>query len=133
VENKGKEVEVWPGLVPFSKGPSFVEVLKAGSVDVVKKGPVMGGNSSGSKVVPVVHCEPDFLPAARVLDADLRTALDCSTLEPFDPLGKDQHRRPLGKSYRPRASLKFEISKLRTWSKRVKNSDGLCGIFLCRR
>jgi hypothetical protein len=119
VENKGKEVEVWPGLVPFSKGPSFVEVLKAGSVDVVKKGPVMGGNSSGSKVVPVVHCEPDFLPAARVLDADLRTALDCSTLEPFDPLGKDHHRCPLGKSYRPRASLKFEISKLRTWSKRV--------------
>lgn len=61
----------------------------------------------------------DFLPAVRVIDADLRSALDCSTLESFDPLGKKQPRRPLGKSYLPRASLKFKISKLRTWSKRV--------------
>jgi len=108
VENKGKEVEVWPGLVPFSKGPSFVEVVKTGSVAVVKKVPVMGGHCSGSKVVPVDHCELDFLPTVRVLDADVRSALDCSTLEPFDPLGKDQPRRPLGKSVLPRASLKFQ-------------------------
>jgi hypothetical protein len=113
VENKGKAVEDWLGLVPFSKGPSFVEVLKAGSVSVV------GGHFSGSKVVLVEHCELDFLPAMRVLDADLRSALDCSTLESYDPVGKDQPRRPLGKSYPPRASLKFEISKLRTWSKGV--------------
>jgi len=85
----------------------------------VKKVPVMGGRFSGSKVVPVEHCELDFLPVVRVLDADLRSALDCSTLESYDPVGKDQPRRPLGKSYPPRASLKFEISKLRTWSKRV--------------
>jgi hypothetical protein len=44
VENKGKAVEDWPGLVPFSKGPSFVEVLKAGSVSVIKKGACCGGS-----------------------------------------------------------------------------------------
>lgn len=57
MENKGKEVENWPGLVPFSKGPSFVEVLKAGSVAVVNKVPVVGGRLSGRKVVPVEHRE----------------------------------------------------------------------------
>jgi hypothetical protein len=67
----------------------------------------VGGRFSGSKVVPLEHCELDFLPAVRVLDADLRSALDCSTLESYDPVGKDQPRRPLGKSYPPRASLKY--------------------------
>jgi hypothetical protein len=47
--------------------------------------------------------------------------LICSTLESssFDLLGKDQPHRPMGKTFLPHASLKFEISKLRTWSKRV--------------
>lgn len=35
VENKGKEVEAYPGLVPFTKGPSFVELLKVGSAAIV--------------------------------------------------------------------------------------------------
>jgi hypothetical protein len=65
-----------------------------------------------------------------VIDADQRSALDCCTLESpsFDLLGKDQHHRSMGKDQPhrlmgktlfPHASLKFEISKLRTWSKRV--------------
>jgi hypothetical protein len=53
VENKGKEVEAWPGLVPFTKGPSFVEVLKAGSAAVVKKVPIVGDHFSRRKVTPV--------------------------------------------------------------------------------
>jgi hypothetical protein len=70
-------------------------------------------------VTPV--CELDLLPAVRVIDADRRSALDCSTLESlsFDLLGKDQPHRSMGKTLFPHASLKFEISKLRTWSKRV--------------
>jgi len=121
VENKGKKVEAWPGLVPFTKGPSFVEVLKAGSAAIVKKAPIVGGRLSGRMVTPVDQCELDLLPAMRVIDADLRSALDCSTLESssFDLLGKDQPHRLMGKTYLPHASLKFEISKLRTWSKQV--------------
>jgi len=42
VENKGKKVEAWPGLVTFTKGPSFVKVLKAGLAAVVKKAPTCG-------------------------------------------------------------------------------------------
>jgi hypothetical protein len=72
-------------------------------------------------VTPVDQCELDLLPAVRVIDADRRSALDCSTLESssFDLLGKDQDHRPMGKTFLPHASLKFEISKLLTWSKRV--------------
>jgi len=80
VENKGKKVEAWPGLVPFTKGPSFVEVLKAGSAAAVKKAPIVGGRLSGRMVTPVDQCELDFLLAVRGIDADLRSALDCSTL-----------------------------------------------------
>jgi len=70
-------------------------------------------------VTPV--CELDLLPAVRVIDADRRSALDCSTLESpsFDLLGKDQPHRSMGKTLFPHASLKFEILKLRMWSKRV--------------
>jgi hypothetical protein len=53
VENKGNEVEAWPGLFPFTKGPSFVEVLKVGSAAVVKKVPIVGDHFSGRKVTPV--------------------------------------------------------------------------------
>jgi hypothetical protein len=118
VEIKGKKVEACPGLFPFTKGPSFVEVLKAGSAAGVKKAPFVGGRLSGILVTPV--CELDLLPAVRVIDADRRSALDCSTLESpsFDLLGKDQPHRSMGKTLFPHASLKFEISKLCTWSKR---------------
>jgi len=121
VENKGKEVEAWPGLVPFTKGPFFVEVLKAGSAAVMKKVLIVGGRFSGRKVMPEEQCDLDLLLAVRVLDADLRSALDCSTLESssFDLLGKDQPHCLLGKTYLPQESLKFEISNLRTWSKRA--------------
>jgi len=107
VENKGKEVEAWPGLVPFTKGPSFVEALKVGSAVVVKKVPIMGGRFSGRKVTPVEQCDLDLLPTVRVLDADLSSALDCSTLESssFDMLGKDQPHHPQGKTYLPHAKL----------------------------
>jgi hypothetical protein len=120
VENKGKEVEAWPGLVSFTKGPSFLEVLKVGLAAVMKKVPIVGDHFSGRKVTLVEQCDLDLLPAVRVLDANLRLALDCSTLESssFDLLGKYQPLRPLGKTYLPHASLKFVISKLRTWSKR---------------
>jgi hypothetical protein len=121
VENKGKKVETWPSLVPFSKGPSFVEVLKAGSAAAVKKAPIVGGRLSGRMVTPVDQRGLDLLPPVRVIDADLRSALDCSTLESslFDLSGKDQPLRLMGKTYLPHASLKFEISKLCMWSKRV--------------
>jgi len=121
VENKGKKVEAWPGLVSFPKGPSFVEVLKAGSAAVVKKAPMVGGRLSGRMVTPVDQCELDLLPAVRVIDADLRLVLDCSILESssFDLLGKDHPHRLMGKTFLPHASLKFEISMLRTWSKWV--------------
>jgi hypothetical protein len=78
-------------LAPFSKGPSFVEVLRAGSATIVKKAPIVGGRFSGRMVTPVDQCELDLLLAVRVIDADLRLALDCSTLESssFDLLGKD--------------------------------------------
>jgi hypothetical protein len=98
-----------------------VEVLKAGSTAVVKQVPIVGDRFFGRKVTQVEQCDLDLLPAVRVLDADLRSALDCSTLESssFDLLGKDQPLRLLGKTFLPHASLKFVISKLRTWSKRV--------------
>jgi hypothetical protein len=110
VENKGKKVEAWPGLVPFTKGPSFVEVLKAGSAAVLKKEPIVGGRLSGRMVTPVDQCELDLLLAVRMIDADLRSALDCSTLESssFDLLGKDQPHHPMGKTFLPHASLKFQ-------------------------
>jgi len=129
MENKGKEVEAWPSLVPFKKGPSFVEVLKAGSAAVLKKVPIVGDRFSGRKVTPVEQCDLDLLPAMRVLDANLRSALDCSTLESssFDLLGKDQPLRLLGKTYLSHASLKFEISKLRMWSKRVIGFNKVLG------
>jgi len=44
----------------------------------VKKAPFVGGRLSGRLVTPV--CELDLLPAVRVIDADRRSALDCSTL-----------------------------------------------------
>jgi hypothetical protein len=110
VENKGKKVEAWPDLVPFTKGPSSVEVLKAGSAAVVKKAPIRGGRLSWRMVTPVDQCELDLLLAVRVIDADLRSALDRSTLESssFDLLGKDQPHRPMGKTFLPQTSLKFQ-------------------------
>jgi hypothetical protein len=103
------------------KGSSFVEVLKASLAAVVKKVPIVGDRFFGRKVTPVEQCDLDLPPMVRVLDADLRWVLDYSTLESslFDLLGKDQPLRLLGKTYLPHASLKFEISKLLTWSKRV--------------
>jgi hypothetical protein len=76
----------------------------------VKKLPIVGDRFFGRKVTPVEHRDLDLLPAVRVLDADLRSALDCSTLESssFDLLGKDQPLHSLGKTYLPHASLKFQ-------------------------
>jgi hypothetical protein len=42
VKTVGKEEEVRPGLAPLWKGPSFVEVLRSGSVLAVKKEPIVG-------------------------------------------------------------------------------------------
>jgi hypothetical protein len=42
VKTVGKEEEVRPGLAPLWKGPSFVEVLRFGSVSAVKKEPIVG-------------------------------------------------------------------------------------------
>jgi hypothetical protein len=46
VKTVGKEEEVRPGLAPLWKGPSFVEVLRFGSVSAVKKEPIVGGRHS---------------------------------------------------------------------------------------
>lgn len=43
VKTVGKEEEVRPGLAPLWKGPSFVEVLRSGSVSTMKKEPIGGG------------------------------------------------------------------------------------------
>jgi hypothetical protein len=73
-----------------------------------EEGAFRGGRLSGRMVTPV--CELDLLPTVRVIDADRRSALDCSTLESpsFDLLGKDQPHRSMGKTLFPHANLKFQ-------------------------
>jgi hypothetical protein len=93
VNNEGKEEEAKMGMVPCWKGPSFVEVLRLGSV------PFVGGSRSRLSVASVEPCVLDFLPSVRHAEDDLRTAVDCFSLEspPLELLDKDRLICPLGK------------------------------------
>jgi hypothetical protein len=121
---KTVEEEVRPGLAPLWKGPSFVEVLRSGSVSAVKKEPIVGGRHLGWMASPEEQCALDLLPMVRHVEVELRSVVDCFSLEssPLELLGKDRHFRPKGKKVLSRSNLNFENSKseysrMHTWNK----------------
>jgi hypothetical protein len=85
VNNEGKEVEAKMGMFPCWKGPSFVEVLRSGSV------PFVGGSCSKLSAESAEPCVMDFLLLVRHAEDDLITAVDCFSLEspPLELLDKD--------------------------------------------
>lgn len=93
VKDEGKEEEAKLGMVPCWKGPSFVEVLRSGKV------PFVGGSCSKLSAASVEPCFLDLSPSVRHAEDDLRTAVDCFSLEspPLDLLDKDWLICPLGK------------------------------------
>jgi hypothetical protein len=102
-----------PGLAPLWKGPSFVEVLRSGSVSTMKKEPIVGGRYSGWRASPEKQCALDLLPMVRHAEVEPRSVVDCFSLEspPLEPLGKDRHLRPKRKKVLSRSNLNFENSK----------------------
>jgi hypothetical protein len=130
INNEGKVEEAKQGLVPYWKGPSFVEVLRSGTVHFAR------GSRSRLSVASAEPCVLDLLPSVRHAKEDLRTAMDCFSLEspPLELLDKDQHAPselldidkpfcPLGKKLHAHSNLKFEFSKRRTWSKQGNRSN----------
>jgi hypothetical protein len=119
VKKDRKEEEVRSGLPPFWKGPSFVEVLRLGSVSAVKKVPIVGGRLSGWMASLAEQCALDLLPTVWHAEIELRSAVDYFSMEspPLDLLDKDRHLCPQGKKLLSRSNLKFENSKMRMWSK----------------
>jgi hypothetical protein len=109
------------GLAPKWTGPSFVEVLRLGSVTVVKEMFFMEGRRSSLRDSLVEPCALDLISAVRFAEEDQRSAVDCTSLEypPLDLLDKDQPRSPLGKKPLTRPNSKFKILNLRRWSKLV--------------
>jgi hypothetical protein len=103
VNNEGKEEEAKMGMFPCWKVPSFVEVLRSGSV------PFVGVSHSRLSAALVVPCVLDFLPSVRPAKDDLRTVVDCFSLEspPLELLNKDWLICPLGKKLFSHS--KFEI------------------------
>jgi hypothetical protein len=119
VKTVGKEEEVRPGLAPLWKGPSFVEVLRSGSVSAVKKEPIVGGRHSRWRASPEEQCALDLLSMVRHAEVEPRSVVDCFSLE--SPL-LCQHLRPKGKKVLSRSNLNFENSKseysrTRTWNR----------------
>jgi hypothetical protein len=119
VKEDGKEEEVRPGLAPVWKGPSFVEALRSGSVSAMKKAHIVGGRQSGWRALPSELCALDILPLVRHVEVEPRSTVDCFSLEylPIALLDFDRQLRPQGKKIISRSNLKFEILKMRTWSK----------------
>jgi len=113
VKTVGKEEEVRPGLAPLWKGPSFVEVLRSGSVSTMKKEPIVGGRYSGWRASPEKQCALDLLPMVRHAEVEPRSVVDCFLLESLllELLGKDRHLRPKRKKVLSRSNLNFENSK----------------------
>jgi hypothetical protein len=113
VNNEGKEEEAKMGMFPCWKGPSFVEVLRSGSL------PFVGGRHSRLSAMLAETCVLDFLPSVRHAKDDLRTAVDCFSLEspPLELLNKYRLICPLGKKLLSHSNLKFEFSKRLTWRK----------------
>jgi hypothetical protein len=119
----GKEEEVRPGLAPLWKGPSFVEVLRSGSVSAMKE-PIVGGRHSGWRASPEEQCALDLLPMVRYAEVEPRSVVDCFSLEspPLELLGKDRHFCLKGKKVLSHWNLNFENSKseysrMCTWNK----------------
>jgi hypothetical protein len=108
----GEEEEAKIGLAPHWKGPSFVEVLRSGSLSAAGK---LGAGSD----LPVSSCLLDFLMSVKSVGEEIRTAVDCSSLESAVPglLGKDRSFYTLGKKTLFPSILNFERSKRNTWSK----------------
>jgi hypothetical protein len=69
------------GLAPKWTGPSFVEVLRSGSVTIAKEVPFMGGRRSSLRDPLVEPCALDLISAMRLAKEDQRSAVDCSSLE----------------------------------------------------
>jgi hypothetical protein len=118
------EEEVRLSLAPLWKGPSFVEVLRSGSVSAVKKKPIVGGRHSGWMASPKEQRALDLLPMVRHAEVELWSVVDYFSLESplLELLDKDQHLRPKGKKVLSRLNLNFENSKseysrTRTWNK----------------
>jgi hypothetical protein len=113
VKSVGKQEEVRLGLAPLWKGPSFVEVLRSGSVSTMNKGPIVGGCHSDWRASPEEQCALDLLLMVRHTEDELRSMVDCFSLEspPLEPLGKDQHFRLKGKKLVSCSNLNFENSK----------------------
>jgi hypothetical protein len=89
-----------------------VEVLRSGSVSVAGK---LGTGSD----LPVTSCLLDLLPSVKSAGEEIRTAVDCSSLESASPglLDKDRSFCTLGKKTLVPSILNFERSKRNTWSK----------------
>jgi hypothetical protein len=119
VNNEGKEEEAKMGMFPCRKGPSFVEVLRSGSV------PFVGDSRSRLSAASAEPCVLDFLLSVRHAEDDLRTAVDCFSLEspPLELLDKVQLICPLGKKLLSHSNLKFEFSKRRMWRKLGNGSN----------
>jgi hypothetical protein len=70
-------------------------------------------------------CVLNFLPSVRHAEDDLRTAVDCFSLESplLELLDKDRLICTLGKKLLSHSNLKFEFSKRRTWRKLGNRSN----------
>jgi hypothetical protein len=95
-----------------------VEVLRSGSASVAGK---LGSGSD----LPVTSCLLDLLPSVNSVGEEIRTAVDCSSLElaASGLLDKDRSFYTLGKKTLVPLILNFERSKRNTWSKLRIGSD----------
>jgi hypothetical protein len=112
VKNEGKKEESKLGLA-YWKGPSFVEVLSSGT------GPIAGGSRSRLFPASVEPCDLDLLLSISQAEEELRTVVDCFSLEapPHELMSIDRPLCPPGKKILAHPNLRFKLSKCRTWSK----------------
>jgi hypothetical protein len=111
VKEEGKEEEAKMGMVPCWKSPSFVEVLRSGNV------PFVGGSCSRLSVALAEPCVLDPLPSVRHAEDDLRTVVDCFSLEspPLELLDKDRLIYPLGKKLLSHSNF-LNIARGASWA-----------------
>jgi hypothetical protein len=90
-------------------------VLRSGSTSAAKTMAIVGDGHSWIRASVATPYDFDLLPAVWHAEADMRTSVDCFSLESHTLvlLDKDQIVRPQGKHPR----LNFENSRLRTWRK----------------
>jgi hypothetical protein len=96
-----------------------VEVLRSGI------GPIAGGSRSRLFHASAEPCDLDLLRSVRQAEEELRTAMNCFSLEapPPELMGIDRPFCPPGKKILAHPNLNFKISKRRTWSKLVIGSN----------